>query len=66
MPDHEPTGSPTVPVHATTGQPIFSPAEIEEFKAEDRSAATAIVCLMAGIFTIGLIGYLGVCYWVTS
>jgi len=45
-------------------QPIFTPAEVEAFQADDRSAATAIVGLMAGIFTLGLIGYLGVCLWV--
>ena len=45
-------------------QQIFTPAEVEAFQADDRSAATAIVGLMAGIFTLGLIGYLGVCLWV--
>jgi Flp pilus assembly pilin Flp len=48
----------------TIEQQIFTPAEVEAFRADDRSAATAIVGLMAGIFTLGLIGYLGVCYWV--
>jgi len=48
----------------TTEQPVFTPAEVEAFRADDRSAATMIVGLMAGIFTLGLIGYLGVCYWV--
>jgi hypothetical protein len=45
-------------------QQIFAPAEVEALQADDRSAATAIVGLMAGIFTLGLIGYLGVCLWV--
>ncbi len=45
-------------------QQVFAPAEVEAFRADDRSAATAIVGLMAGIFTLGLIGYLGVCLWV--
>jgi Flp pilus assembly pilin Flp len=45
-------------------QQIFTPAEVEAFQADDRSAATAIVGLMAGIFALGLIGYLGVCLWV--
>ena len=45
-------------------QPIFTPAEIDALQADDRSAAAAIVGLMAGIFTLGLLGYLGVCYWV--
>lgn len=46
-------------------QQIFRPAEVEAFRADDRSAATAIVGLMVGIFTLGLIGYLGVCFWVS-
>jgi len=45
---------------------LFSPAEIETFRSDDREAATAIVGLMAGIFSLGLIGYLLVCYWVSS
>ena len=44
----------------------FSPADVEAFGADDRGAATAIVGLMAGIFTIGLIGYALVCVWVAS
>jgi hypothetical protein len=44
----------------------FSPADVEAFGADDRGAATAIVGLMAGIFTIGLIGYALVCLWVAS
>jgi Flp pilus assembly pilin Flp len=48
----------------TSEQQIFTPAEVEAFRADDRSAATAIVGLMAGIFALGLIGYLGVCLWV--
>ena len=28
-------------------------------------ANTAIVVLMVGIFSLGLVGYLGVCYWVS-
>jgi hypothetical protein len=45
-------------------QQVFTPAEVEALRADDRSAATAIVGLMAGIFTLGLIGYIGVCLWV--
>jgi hypothetical protein len=48
----------------TLEQQVFSPAEVEAFRADDRSAATAIVGLMAGIFALGLIGYIGVCLWV--
>jgi hypothetical protein len=47
-------------------QAIFSPAEIAEFQQDDRRAGGAIVILMAGIFTLGLIGYLGVCWWIIS
>jgi hypothetical protein len=46
------------------GSTLFSPAEIETFKSEDRAAGAAIVGLMAGIFTLGLIGYLLVAWWV--
>jgi hypothetical protein len=48
----------------TPSQQPFTPAEVEALRADDRSAATAIVGLMAGIFTLGLIGYIGVCLWV--
>jgi hypothetical protein len=44
--------------------PVFTPAEIEAIRADDRSAAAAIVGLMAGIFALGLVGYLAVCVWV--
>jgi hypothetical protein len=49
----------------STATANFSPAEVETFHAEDRSAATAIVGLMVGIFAMGLVGYLVVCYWVS-
>ncbi len=52
------------PAFSALGQPIFSPAEIETFRTDDREAATAIVGLMAGIFSVGLIGYLAVATWV--
>jgi hypothetical protein len=45
-------------------QPWFTPAEVAGFQAEDRHMATAIVGLMVSIFVLGLIGYLGVCFWV--
>jgi hypothetical protein len=45
---------------------IFLPAEVEALHEDDRSAATAIVGLMASIFALGLVGYLLVCYWVGS
>jgi hypothetical protein len=43
----------------------FSATEIAEFRADDKGAAAAIVVLMVGIFSLGLIGYLGVCWWVS-
>jgi hypothetical protein len=43
----------------------FSATEIDEFRADDKGAAAAIVVLMVGIFSLGLIGYLGVCWWVS-
>jgi hypothetical protein len=43
---------------------IFTPGEVEVFKAEDRGAAAAIVGIMVSIFTLGLIGYLAVSLWV--
>lgn len=44
----------------------FTPAETTEFHAQDRSAATAIVGLMVGIFLIGVVLYLGVIYFVKT
>ncbi len=43
----------------------FSSAEIEAFHEQDRKAATAIVGLMGGIFVLGVLGYLLVCYSVS-
>jgi hypothetical protein len=42
----------------------FSAADIESFHADDKRAAAAIVGLMVSIFTLGLIGYLCVCWWI--
>jgi hypothetical protein len=42
----------------------FSPVDIDSFHADDKRAAAAIVGLMVGIFTLGLIGYFGVCLWI--
>jgi hypothetical protein len=47
------------------GSEVFSPAEIAEFRTDDKRAGAAIVVLMAGIFSLGLVGYLGVCWWVS-
>ncbi|HEV3080262.1 MAG TPA: hypothetical protein VGY66_10805 [Gemmataceae bacterium] len=45
---------------------IFSEAEQQRFWQDDQAAATAVVGLMAGIFTIGLLGYICVALWVAS
>lgn len=55
--------TPSHSAHASASSP-FRPEEVEAFQTDDKGAATAIVCLMAGIFTLGLVGYLIVCYWV--
>jgi hypothetical protein len=46
---------------AAAGQPYFPAAEWERLQQNDRMAGAIIVCLMGGIFTIGLILYVGVC-----
>ncbi len=48
--------------HGSSPALPFTPAEVELFHAEDRKAATAIIGLMTGIFTIGVCLYLIVCY----
>lgn len=48
--------------HTPAAKIPFTEEEIAQFHADDRRAATAIVLLMTGIFTIGLLLYLGVCY----
>ena len=45
---------------------IFSEAEQQRFWQDDKAAATAVVGLLAGIFTIGLLGYICVALWVAS
>ena len=55
--------------HSTSGATSpdeFNPAEVDSFRSEDGSAATAIVGLMAGIFTVGLLGYIVVALWTKS
>jgi hypothetical protein len=43
--------------HASTERPHFSAAEWEQFQKDDVTAGGAIVLLMGGIFSIGLILY---------
>ncbi len=47
------------------GEP-FTPEEIVFFQAEDRSAAKAIVSLMLGVFTLGLLGSITICLVIRS
>ena len=47
--------------HAAPGQPYFSAEEWERLQQNDRLAGSIICGLMGGIFTIGLILYVGVC-----
>ena len=47
------------------GEP-FSPQEIVFFQAEDRSAAKAIVSLMLGVFSLGLLGSIAICLVIRS
>jgi hypothetical protein len=42
----------------------FTSIEIQDLHRDDRSAAAAIIVLMAGIFSIGLLGYSTVCLWI--
>jgi hypothetical protein len=46
--------------------PPFSAEQVTVLHADDRLAATIIVCLLTGIFTIGLIGYIAICFWSVS
>ena len=51
---------------STAPSDLFSPTELAAFRQADTQAATAIVVLMLGIFTIGIALYLGVMYFVAS
>ena len=42
----------------------FTEAEIKAFHEDDGRSAAGVVCLMSGIFTIGLILYIGVNVWI--
>ena len=53
------------PSDSSPGTLPFHPAEVEAFREQDKKAATAIVGLMVGIFILGVIGYLLVCFWVS-
>jgi hypothetical protein len=42
--------------------PTFTPEEEEALHASDVTAGTIIVCLLLGIFTVGLLMYLFICF----
>jgi hypothetical protein len=44
-------------LHAADVRSWFSDQEWSEFQTEDKLAGGTVVCLMAGIFTIGLVLY---------
>ena len=53
------------PAHGpAAGTCPFTPAEVETLRVDDAHAGTAIVGLMTGIFILGVVGYLCVCWWV--
>jgi hypothetical protein len=49
--------------HGVNGQTLFPPAELELMHAEDREAARNIVCLLGGLFVVGILLYTSVCLW---
>ncbi len=51
---------------ASNSPVLFTEAEIDAFHEDDGRTATAVVCLMSGIFAIGLILYTGVNIWVNQ
>jgi hypothetical protein len=51
---------------AAGGATAFSEAEWDALQSADRHAARNIVRLMAGIFILGLIGYLCIAIWVAQ
>jgi hypothetical protein len=54
--------------HATeqahAGTSPFTQPEIDALHKDDGKTATIIVCLLTGIFSVGLCLYIGVCYWI--
>ena len=46
--------------------PVYTKTELDQFKAEDFSAGKAVVTLMLGIFSTGVVIYSIVAYWVNS
>ena len=48
---------------ASAGTALFPSSEVEILHVEDREAARNIVCLLAGLFIVGLVLYTFVCIW---
>jgi hypothetical protein len=63
-PEHRPHlpayDDPAAAVEDPAKAPKFSADEIQEFRNADRYAGAAIVLLMAGVFTVGLVMYIAV------
>jgi hypothetical protein len=49
--------------HGANSQTLFPPAELELLHASDREAARNIVCLLGGLFIVGILLYTFVCLW---
>jgi hypothetical protein len=60
------TQSHSSPHTSATGPELFPAGEWETLQAADREAARNIVCLMGGVFCIGLMGYLVIAYIVSQ
>jgi hypothetical protein len=58
-----PQTEPTAPI-ASSARPAFSREQLASFRAEDRLAATAIVCILSSILLIGLVLYTAIAIWV--
>lgn len=56
------------PAHASSHAPSspFTTAEVDELRTHDIAAARAVVILMLGIFTVGVVLYAIVAYTVMS
>jgi hypothetical protein len=52
--------------HTPAPTKAYTETELNQFKAEDFSAGKAVVVLMLGIFSTGVLIYSVVAYWVIS
>lgn len=64
---HDPTeanGAPASdPVMPSIRPPVFTAGDKEAFRTEDRHAAAAVILIMSGIFTLAVVGYTAICFW---